>query len=574
MNDDRFDPVSLEILWSRLIHVTEECWITIRRTAFSLIIGEVQDFGCELLDAQGNSLAHSPRSMPVFNLALPRAAKALLAAFPESDLEPGDVLITNDPWLCAGHLFDVALVTPVFRHGRIVGHVASVAHCSDIGGTRDSLSVREIYEEGLQIPPMKFRKAGRPNDDLIRLIRQNVRGPDKVMGDLQAQVSANEVGSRRLLAFMDEYDFDDLADLAQVVQGRAEKAMRDAIAAMPDGTYSHSVDFDSVGTPLRFQAHVHVRGDTLHVEWDAPPQLERGAINSTLNYTEAHTTYALKCMLTPDIPSNAGCFLPITVSAPEGSILNCRYPAGVNSRTNTGWFVAPALFGALAKVLPDRVQAFTGLPMTVGAYGSDDDGTYNDFLFQGGGQGASANGDGQSSLLYPTSAANTSIEMFEVRTPMLVEEKGYIADSGGAGMHRGGLGQRVEVRKLVDDGRPTLVSSLPYNVETPIPGLEGGAAGRGVGLELVSSGHRSVGTEFRGVGDLRQAGDHLVVELPGGSGFGPPARRDRDALRRDLIEGYVTPEGAAAYGLSPDEARALMADASTTRDDREDGGSA
>lgn len=543
-----FDPVSLEIMWSRLIHVSEECWLTIRRTAFSLIIGEVQDFGVELLDATGNSLAHSPRSMPVFNLALPRAAKALLAEFGDDELAPGDVLVTNDPWLCAGHLFDVALVTPVFKDGRLVGHTASVAHCSDIGGTRDSLSVQEIYEEGLQIPPMKFHRGGVPNDDLIRLIRRNVRAADMVMGDLQAQISANEVGARRLLAFMDEYQLDDLTELAHVVQDRAERAMRDAIRGIPDGTYSHGVDFDSVGTPLRFTAHVHVRGDALHVDWDAPPQVERGAINSTLNYTASHTAYALKCLLTPDIPSNSGCYDPITTSAPEGSILNCRYPAGVNARTNTGWFVGPALFGALAEVLPDRVQAFTGLPVIVGAYGSDQDGTYNDYLFQGGGQGGGAARDGKSGLLFPTSAGNTSVEMFEVRTPMLVEEKRFLPDSGGAGRHRGGLGQRVVVRKLRDDGLPAQVTALGYNVESAVPGLHGGEAGALPSVRLVANGEVLEGSAMRGIGELRTAADRIEVRLPGGSGFGDPRERGTAALQRDLDEGYVSAEGLARYG--------------------------
>jgi len=542
-----FDPVSLEIMWSRLINVSEECWLTIRRTAFSLIIGEVQDFGVELLDATGNSLAHSPRSMPVFNLALPRAAKALLAEF-AGDLEPGDVLVTNDPWLCAGHLFDVALVTPVFKDGRLVGHTASVAHCSDIGGTRDSLAVREIYEEGLQIPPMKFHRAGEPNEDLIRLIRTNVRAPDMVMGDLQAQVSANEVGARRLIAFMNEYELDDLTDLAGVVQSRAEGAMRNAIRAIPDGTYSHSVEFDSVGTPMRFTAHVHVRGDAMHVDWDAPNQVERGAINSTMNYTASHTAYALKCLLTPDVPSNSGCYDPITTSAPEGSVLNCHYPAGVNARTNTGWFVGPALFGALAEALPNHVQAFTGLPVIVGAYGSDEDGTYNDFLFQGGGQGASAAKDGKSGLLFPTSAGNTSVEMFEVRTPMVVEEKRYLPDSGGAGRQRGGLGQRVVVRKLKDDGHPSQVTALGYNVETPIPGLAGGEEGTLPHVRLVASGTVLEGSEMRGIGEIREKGDRIEVELPGGSGFGTPRERDMDALQRDLDEGYVTEAGLVRYG--------------------------
>ena len=547
------DPVSLEIMWSRLINITEECWITINRTAFSLIIGEVQDFACELLDATGESLAHSPRSMPVFNLALPRAVKALLEAFPPETLQEGDVLITNDPWLCAGHLFDVALVTPVFREGRLVSLVGSVAHCSDIGGTRDSRAVREIYEEGLQIPPMKYYRAGEPNSDLIALIHRNVRKGDMVIGDLQAQYSANAVGASGLLRFMDEYGLDDLSGLATVIQGRSERAMREAIAAVPDGHYSHRVRFDGVGNPLSLAVDIEVSGDELIVDWDAPPQLEKGAINSTLNYTAAHTVYALKCLLTPEIPSNAGCFRPIQVRAPEGSILNCTYPAGVNIRTISGWYCAPALFGALAEAMPDRVQAFTGLPISASAYGRDaDSAMYNDHLFQGGGQGAGAPSDGVSALLFPTSAANTPVELFEIRTPLLVEAKALIPNSGGAGRNRGGLGQRIEFRKLYDDGLPVQVTVVAYNLTEAMSGLAGGQPGRLSMLSIKEGDTITEGWDLGTLIELRRPEQFATFDLPGGSGYGDPTERSVERVQVDYDEGYLTEEGLAAYGCEVD----------------------
>lgn len=541
MNASKFDPVSLEVMWSRMINITEECWTTIWRTAFSTIIGEAQDFGCELLDAAGESLAHSPRSMPVFNLTLPRAVKALLKEFPPETLREGDALITNDPWICAGHLFDVAIVTPVFRKGRLVALVGSIAHCSDIGGTRHYQNVREVYEEGLQIPPMKLYDAGVPNRTLFALLERNVRKSAMVLGDVHAQHGANLVARARLLAFLDAYDLDDLADLAYEVQARAERAMRDAISGLPDGTYRSRVAFDGVGTPLELGVAIHVAGDSLRVEWEAPPQLARGGINCTLNYTAAHTVYALKSILTPDIPSNAGCFRPIDVVAPAGSMLNCAYPAAVNLRTHTGWYCAPAVFAALAEVLPNAVQAFTGLPMGAGAYGVDEDGAvFNDHLFQGGGQGAGARGDGKSALLYPTSAGNTSIEMFETRTPLVVEEKALITDSGGSGRHRGGLGQRVRVRKLRDDGQAALLSLHPQGMIVATPGLAGGLAGRrsSVALEGPDGQYRDL--ELDGMAELRTPSDVCTIELAGGSGFGDPAERDPEAHARDVIEGYVS----------------------------------
>ncbi len=557
MRADLEDPVGLEILWQRLINIAEECWVTIWRTAFSMIVGEAQDFGCELLDAEGRSLAHSPRSMPVFNLTLPRAVEELLRVFPPHRLEPGDVLATNDPWICAGHLFDLALVTPVFRGRQLVGLVGSIAHCSDVGGSRDPLSVREIYEEGLQIPPIKLHRRGEPNREVLAVIERNVRKGQMVLGDVQAQLSANQVGAHRLLEFMDEYGLPDLTDLARTVQRRSEAAMRTAIAALPPGTYEGEVPVDTLQSVGRLRVRVKVRGDEMAADWvEAPPQVERGGVNCTLSYTAAHTVYALKCILTPDTPSNAGCFRPLSVSAPPGSILNCRYPAPVNVRTMTGWYLAPALFRALAPVLPERVQSFTGMPMSLGAYGTEPDGRiFNDHLFQGGGQGASAAADGKSALLYPTSAANTSVEMFESRTPLLVEVKELIPDSGGPGRHRGGLGQRVSVRKLADDGRTVLVSLLPQGIRFDTPGLAGGWSGRRAGIVLDEDGRRLAGEEVGGLAELPTPKARLTLELGGGSGYGSPLERPLAEIEADLAQGLITEEGLGAYGCAWREGR-------------------
>ncbi len=547
-----FDPVSLEIMWSRLINIAEECWITIWRTAFSLIIGEAQDFGCELFDPDAESIAHSPRSMPVFNLTLPLAVRHLLAAFPRGTLGPGDVLVTNDPWICAGHLYDLAVVTPVFRRGTLAGLVGSIGHCSDIGGTRDSMSAREIYEEGLQIPPLRLYRRGELNRDLVEMIRANVRLGEMVLGDIQAQVSSNQVGADRLVAFMDEYGLDSLTPLAHVVQERAERAMREAIRALPEGTYRSEVTFDGLGEPLTLRCAVAVSGDELTVDWaGAPPQLPRGGINCTYHYTAAHTTYALKSILTPEIPSNAGCFRPLRVEVPEGTVLNCRRPASVNQRTQTGWYCGPAVFRALAPILPDRVQAFTGLPMGMGAYGVDPQGrTFNDHLFQGGGQGASGHGDGQSALLYPTSAGNVSVEMFESRTPLVVECKELVPDSGGPGRHRGGLGQRVRIRKLADDGLPAFVDLHPHGMLVAPPGLFGGRAGARARAYVTDGKLVLESGATISLAELRHPGQHATIEIAGGSGYGDPLERPLERVQADLDEGYITPEGAAEYGVT------------------------
>jgi 5-oxoprolinase (ATP-hydrolysing)/N-methylhydantoinase A len=552
------DPIGLEIMWSRLINLVEECWLTVWRTAFSLIIGEAQDFGCELVDARGNSLAHSPRAMPVFNLTLPLAVKAMLAKFPVETLRPGDVLVTNDPWICAGHLFDVAIVTPIFHRDRVVALLGTIGHVADIGGTKDSLSAREIYEEGFQIPPMKLYREGAPNEDLLALLAENVRKPEQVLGDLHAMVSANASGVRRLLAFLDEYGLDDLEALATVIQNRSERAMREAIRRVPDGVYRSEIQNDGMGAPQRLPVEVTVRGDEIVVDFaGAPPQAERGGSNCTFGYTAAHATYPLKCMLSPAVPSNAGAYRPLHVSAPRGSILSCEKPAAVNTRTRTGWYIAPNLFMALARAVPGLVQAFTGLPASITFYGLGPDGRfYNDHLFQGGGQGGSAHGDGKSALLWPTSAANTSVELFETRTPVLVLEKNFVPDSGGPGRHRGGLGQVVRVRKLLDDGKPTHAGAHPDGVLHRTAGLFDGQPGGPVHC-LVRDPAGAV-THDCGIGGLvtlTRLDQVLEVQLAGGSGYGDPLKRPVEEIQRDLDGGYVSAEGAARdYGcvVGPD----------------------
>ena len=548
------DPIGLEIMWSRLVNVVEEMWLTVCRTAFSLVIAESQDFACELLDPTGETLAHSPRAMPVFNLTLPRAVKALLARYPAETLRPGDVLITNDPWLCAGHLFDIAIVTPCFRDGRLVGLMGTVGHVSDIGGTKDSLKAREIYEEGLQIPPMKLFHAGEVNESLKSLIHANVRGGEQVWGDIMSFVAANSIGADRLVAFMDDYGMQDLGALAEVVQGLSERAMRDAIRALPDGDYRATISNNPLGTRLDYPVKITIDGDAIEIDFDgAPPQLPQGGLNSTMNYTAAHATYPLKCMLTPGVRGNAGCYRPFTVKAPEGSILNCVYPASVNIRTRTGWYVAPNIFTALAGAAPGQVQAFTGLAVASTVYGRDTSGAFfADMLFCGGGQGGSARGDGHSSLLWPTSAANTSIELMESRVPVIVEEKSYLPDTGGPGRHRGGLGQRVVFRKRDDDGQTMLVSVYPEGVNNPIPGLFGGLPGGGArGRVLDRDGAVVIDCGTGRLVELTDSAQRVEMVLAGGAGYGPPSDRDPAAVARDLALGLITPDHAARhYGLA------------------------
>jgi 5-oxoprolinase (ATP-hydrolysing)/N-methylhydantoinase A len=536
------DPVSLEIMWARLVTVVEEMWHTIVRTAFSLIVSEAQDFATDLLDPSGESLAHSPRAMPVFNLTVPIAVKALLKKYPPETLRPGDVLVTNDPWLCAGHLFDIAVVTPVFRESTLVALTATVGHVGDIGGTKDSLRAREIYDEGFQIPPMYLYRAGQPNEDLFTLLGENVRKREEVLGDVHSFVAANQLGANRLLEFMDDYGMHDIRALSLVVQNRAEAAIRAAIRKLPDGVYHSEIWNNPLGVKLRYPLKVTVAGDEVELDFSgAPPQQPQGGLNCTFTYAAAHATYPMKCLLSPSVRSNAGCYRPFKLRLPEKSILNCDKPASVNMRTRTGWYMAPNIFRALAEAAPDQVQAATGLPHSINIYGRDaDDVLYADHFFMGGGQGASSHSDGKSALLYPTSASNTSVELMETRAPVLVVEKSLVAGSGGAGRHRGGLGVRTRLRKLHDDGLPTLFSIYPEGVGVTNEGLFGGRAGgpvRGVVLDAAGEVVHDCGT-----GELvtLTTTDRMVeVQLAGGAGYGDPAERAGAQMADDLADGYV-----------------------------------
>ncbi|MET0428306.1 MAG: hydantoinase B/oxoprolinase family protein [Microvirga sp.] len=541
------DPISLEIMWSRLVTVAEEMWHTVCRTAYSLIISESQDFGCSILDADGETLAHSSRVMPVFNLTLPNVVKAVLARYPVDTLAEGDVLVCNDPWLCAGHLFDIAVITPIFKDGKVVAVMGTVGHVGDIGGTRNGMKATELFEEGLQIPPLKLVKAGVENEDVFRLMGENIRDPQQVLGDVRSLIAANATGGRRLVAFMEEYGLADLSALAQVVQSRSERAMRDAIRALPDGSFTSEITYNPLGTPMRVPVQVTIADDTIALDFaGAPPEVPLGGINCTMSYTLAHSTYPLKCMLTPAVRGNAGCYRPFTVAAPRGSVLNCDKPAPVSLRTRTGWYTSPNIFRAFAQAAPRKVMAFTGLPSLLSVYGKTPDGRiFYDHLLSGGGQGGSFVKDGKSAVLWPTSAATSSIELLESRSPVVILEKQYVQDSGGAGAFRGGLGTRIRLRKRYDDGGQVTVFVSPEGVDAPIEGLFGGAHGL-LSHGCVRDGDGHVVHDF-GTGGLLTLDrtDRIVeLQLAGGSGFGDPAERPARLIENDCRQGYVSPEAA------------------------------
>jgi N-methylhydantoinase B/oxoprolinase/acetone carboxylase alpha subunit len=540
--DQDFDPVSLEIMWSRLITIADEMWTTVLRTAVSTIIGAAQDFGCELLDERGNSLAHSYRSMPVFNLVMPQSTRRMIELFPVEQMRPGDIYATNDPWMCAGHLDDIAAITPIFRNGRVVAFANTIAHTSSIGGALDGLRVRDLHEEGLFIPPLKLYDQGRPNQTAFAFISTNVRQPEMVLTDIESQVTANELAAQRVLAFMDEYRLETLSDLARAVQSRAEAAMRVAIEAIPDGRYEAEEWMEGVEGPIPLRAAVTVAGNGLHVDYaGSAPQTIAGGISCAFIYTRAHTVYPLKSLLTPRIPSNEGCFRPIQISAPERSILNALPPASVNSRTKTGWHIHTLLFRALSGVLPERVQAGNGLMYNVRAYARDaEGGLRHASIITGGGRGAGQGVDGTTRNCYPSSAGNVAAEIIENRVPVLIEENQLLPDSGGAGRWRGSPGQRLSIRKRPGHELPVTLYIHPDRLRFPAPGLLGGASGQANRIFFNDQDLAPDGALTTGEVVLTTPEDRFTALIAGGGGYGPATERDQAAVERDAEYGYVT----------------------------------
>jgi N-methylhydantoinase B len=532
------DPVSLEIIWQRLTAVADEAATTLVRTSFSPIMRESNDLSCVIFDARANAIAEDTIGIPSFNMTLGRTLRHILKARPPGQWRPGDVMVTNDPWIGAGHLPDATVVAPVFHRGALLGWVGSIGHQVDVGGSGWSADAAEIYEEGLRLTPVLLRRGGTLNADVIELIRANVRLPDRLLGDLLAQVSAGEVASERLIELVDDAELPGLEGVSDQMCSLTERSMRAAITKIPDGTYRATLDLDGTDTEaVRVQAAINVRGDSLHVDYAGSSDQVRQGLNCVINYTEAYTCYPLKCVLDPTTPRNEGSYRPIRVTAPEGSIVNPRFPAAVNARHLVGHCLGGLVYQALAPAMPDRVIAESGSAPTMRAVisGLRDDGSrFSTILFINGGMGAGADHDGLSATCFPSNVISGSMEMVESLAPLRIWRKELAADSGGPGRFRGGLGQEVEVELL--GSQECTLSFFVERRSHPARGVLGGAPGSPAVVEW--NGRRD-GYRFKGRNRMRP-GDRLVLRYPGGGGYGDPRERPVELLRADVHAGFVS----------------------------------
>lgn len=543
METKAMDTVTLEVIWNRFLSVANEQQDALIRTAFSTIVRESQDLACGLFDTKGRMIAQSISGTPGHINAMATSMKHFLAAFPPDKLAPGDVLITNDPWMTAGQINDITITTPVFKNGRLVALFANTCHSADIGGRILSAEAREVFEEGLRLPIMKLFERGEPNQILMQIVRANVRQPDEVIGDFYAQTASNDAGGRALLEMMDEFELDSIDGVSEEIIRRSENAVRSEIRKLPSGEWSSETWSDGFEEPILVCCTVRIAGDEIFIDFSgSSPQSTRG-INVVLNYTHAYASFAIKAAICPDVPHNDGSFRPVHVSAPAGSIMNALDPAPVASRQVIGHFIPSAIYAALSGALPGRLMAPGADPIWLSVWRGQNP-PFTLTIFQVGGTGARPSKDGLSAVGFPSGVAGVPAEVIESLSPVVLRKRQLRPDSGGAGIWRGGLGQLTEFARRGEGNWS--VSSIADRTVYPAPGLVGGSMGA-AGELLVSNGLRP---NPKALVDLNAA-DVVYVNLPGGGGYGSPFQRDPEKVRWDVVEGYITPEAAEKnYGVS------------------------
>jgi N-methylhydantoinase B len=547
------DPVTLSIVWKNLIATAEEMGAVLKRTAFSPALREARDFSASLHDADGQLVAHG-RFTPGHTGAAIRGLPLLLDRIDVSALRPGDALLYNDLELSLGHLPDVFSVLPLFIGEQIVGYSVTSAHHVDVGGPAPgSISiegVRDVYAEGLRLPPVRHFVAGEPNPDVFNLIKANSRMPDRVEGDLYAQIAANRRGAELFHALVQRYGLDTVTEASQEILLHAERVMRRAIADVPDGRYEFEDRMDDHGPgtgPLTVAAAVEVSRDELVVDFaGTSPQVGTG-INAYFGFTLAYTLFAIKAVLDPDGPANAGSLRPIRVVAPRGCFLNPVHPAPGGGRAVVLTRIVDVVIGALAGAAPERVPAapsqFMNSAFGGRAVSGDEQFVYFELLF--GGTGARPDGDGSEAVCSALDVDNIPAEVYEATSPMRVERFEVIPDSGGPGRYRGGCGVRKDIRVLADS---IVLTNMGDRTETPPYGLAGGRPGR-VGHSLLESASGTRKLESKGT-YVANRGDLVSLRLSGGGGYRDPLDRDAELVAADVREGYVTEAGARNdYGV-------------------------
>ncbi len=518
-----FDPIELEICWQSLIATVNEQARALQRAAFSPIVREAGDLANAVFDRSGRMVAQAVTGTPGHINSLAMAVVNILDEYPVASLEPGDILVTNDPYKTAGQLLDVTVLVPVWRAGAdgtssVIALFGSTIHHTDVGGYGIGAGGRDVFEEGLWIPIVKLMKRGERNDDVWRFILSNVRQPDHMAGDLHAQMASGEVGAQRLAALCDQHGLDDIEDLADEIIDRSEAATRASIRELPAGTYHSSALLDLAdGSRIDIVCALTVDTDAgeITVDYTGSSEASPWGINVVKNYTHAYTTFTVRSVLSPEIPNNHGSLAPIKMIAPEGTIVNAVSPQPCTARHVVGMFLPNALLKALAQVRPLQAMAEgSGAVWTMQVSGNHDNGSpfITAMFTYAGGVGARATKSGLDACSYPTGVAAVPIEVVEASAPIRFRTKALRADSGGAGEQTGGLGQTIEF--TVDTTRPWQLNAVTSRLAEAPQGIFGGEPGA-TGQFSVNG--EAVTTQAR---ITLQPDDVIRLDLPGGGGYG------------------------------------------------------
>ncbi len=541
----------LQVMWNRLLAVVEEQGQALIRAAFSPIVRECGDISAGIFDAQGRMLAQAVTGTPGHINTMAEAVVALCARFPGRDMRPGDIYMTNDPWIASGHLNDFLLLMPVFHKNRVIGFTSCTSHLVDLGGLGMGPEGSDIHDEGLLIPPCKLVSAGEVNALLMDIVKANSREPVANEGDIYALIACCEAGAARLGQMMREFGIDDLDALSTYIIDSSRTATITAISKLPRGTWHNALTVDGYDHEITLRAALTIADDHLSVDFTGTDPCTGKGINVPLNYATAYTVFALRCIIGPETPNNAGALEPFRVTAPKGCILHAQPPAPVAMRHTLGQMTPDLVYGCLSQALPDLVPAegascMYDLPLRNVPEASDHGGeSFAIELVFNGGTGARPALDGLSATAFPSGVWGSQVETTEAAAPVLIHRRELRRDSGGAGQFRGGLGQRIEVSSSI--GEDFLLFLSVERVNNPAKGRYGGLDGARGRIRIGAD-----GADLPSKGEFRvPAGKHLIFETPGGGGFGPPCARDEHALRRDVEDGLVSAEAVALYGDKP-----------------------
>lgn len=555
--------VSFQVMWNRLISIVEEQAQALVRTAFSTSVREAGDLSAGVYNRNGEMIAQAVTGTPGHVNAMADSVAHFIRRIQVVNMFEGDIYITNDPWEGTGHLHDITVVTPSFFAGHLVGFFACTAHIVDIGGRGFGADANSVYEEGLYIPIMKFVDKGEVNQTLIAIVRGNVREPDQVVGDIFALGTCNEIGHRRLVEMMNEFELSELEEVSEFIFENSKSATLDKINALPRRTENGFMQIDGYQNYIDLKVKLSVVKDEILCDFDGTSGVDKKGINVPLVYTKAYACYALKCAIAPEIPNNAASLAPFKITAPEGCILNAKHPAPVALRHVIGHLIPDTVYAALDKILPDTVPsegAGSLCNFQVSLRPSQNDTTSivrkraEVLMFNSGGSGARPQLDGMNATAFPSGVMTMPIEATEHTGPVIIWRKELRPDSGGAGKFRGGLGQFIEIGSY--DGYEFDVSLMFDRVFHPAQGRKGGMPG---GATVVC---KDDGAKMRGKGvQLVEEGRRVQMSLPGGAGYGHPVDRDRQAIIRDVILGYVSVENSKKYYDLSSEEVTLIEDA-------------